>query len=92
MAQTYPDHQSQLVRLAKIEGQLGGVRRMIEERRYCIDILAQMKAIKGALKQVELGVLETHMQHCVRDALAAGDGGELDTKIAEIVNVLSRYE
>ena len=92
MRQFYPDHQGQLARLARIEGQLGGVRRMIEERRYCIDILSQIKAVVGALKQVELGVLETHMHHCVKDAVEAGDAAELEAKVAELVKVLGRIE
>ena len=88
----YPDHKAQLVRLAKIGGQLGGVRRMIEERRYCIDILAQIKAVKGALQAVELGVMESHMHHCVKDAMASNDQDELEQKVAELVQVLGRFE
>jgi CsoR family transcriptional regulator, copper-sensing transcriptional repressor len=90
--QLYPNHEAQLARLAKIEGQLRGVRRMIEERRYCIDIVSQIKAVNAALKQVQLGVLETHIHHCVKDALESQQSEVLDEKINEMVQVLGRMD
>ena len=65
----HPCHDSQVNRLRKIEGQVRGLQKMIEERRYCMDIVSQLRAVQGALKKVELGILETHLQHCVQDAL-----------------------
>ena len=88
----YPSHQDQLHRLSKIEGQLKGVRRMIEERRYCIDIIGQIRAVVGALEKVEMGVLETHVQHCVKDAITAQDSEQLQEKIDEIVTVLAKMQ
>jgi len=88
----FPDHQGQLARLSRIEGQLKGVRKMIEERRYCIDITLQIKAITAALKQVEMGVMEKHVHHCMREAVESGDATVLEQKMEEIVKVLARME
>jgi DNA-binding FrmR family transcriptional regulator len=90
MRQIYPNHESQLTRLNKIEGQLKGIRRMIEERRYCVDIIDQIKAIRGALDQVQMGVLEKHVHHCVRESVEARDGSQLEDKVEELVKVLGK--
>ena len=90
--QIYPNHEAQLARLAKIEGQLRGVRKMIEERRYCIDIVGQIKAVTAALKQVQMGVLETHIHHCVRESLETRDAELAEEKIREVVQVLGKME
>ena len=90
--QIYPNHEAQLARLARIEGQLRGVRRMIEERRYCIDIVGQIKAVTAGLKQVQMGVLEKHIHHCVRESLESQDPDLLEEKITEIVQVLGKME
>ncbi len=90
MNELYPDHSSQLRRLSRIEGQVRGIRKMVQDRRYCVDIATQIKAVKAALTQVELGVLEKHIHHCVRDAVASGDPAEIDTKIEEIVRLVGR--
>lgn len=90
MRQIFPNHESQLARLNKIEGQLKGIRKMIEERRYCVDIIDQIKAVTGALDKVQMGVLEKHVHHCVRESVEAGDGGELEEKVAELVKVLGK--
>lgn len=88
----YPNHEGQLTRLARIEGQLRGVRKMIEERRYCVDIVAQIKAINAALKQVQMGVLEKHIHHCVKESVGSDDPDLLDERIVEVVEVLGRME
>lgn len=90
MRQIFPNHESQLARLNKIEGQLKGIRKMIEERRYCVDIIDQIKAVTGALDKVQMGVLEKHVHHCVRESVEAGDGGELEEKVEELVKVLGK--
>ena len=92
MHQLFPDHKGQLARLNRIEGQIKGIRRMIEDRRYCIDIVQQVKAATAALKQVQLGLLETHIHHCVKDAVTADEPRLLDDKITEIVQVIGRME
>jgi DNA-binding FrmR family transcriptional regulator len=88
----YPDHKGQLSRLAKIDGQIRGITRMIEERRYCIDIVVQIKAVQAALKQVQMGVLEKHIHHCVSASARTDDPTELGEKIEEIVQVIGKMD
>ncbi|MBI3992349.1 MAG: metal-sensitive transcriptional regulator [Candidatus Lambdaproteobacteria bacterium] len=88
----YPSHEGQLQRLNKIQGQISGVRKMIEEHRYCMDIVAQIKAVTAALKQVQMGVLETHVHHCVMEAVSSGKPDQLDAKIEELMTALTRIE
>lgn len=92
MRQIYPNHEAQLMRLSKIEGQIKGIRRMIEERRYCIDIVQQVRAATAALEQVKLGVLESHVRHCVKDAAASDQPEALEEKLDEVMRVLARVE
>ena len=80
-----------LTRLARIEGQVRGIARMVEEDRYCIDILTQMQAIKAALKRVEVEILKTHATHCVADAIKSGSAKEQSAKFSELVELFSRY-
>ena len=90
MRHYFPDHQEQLNRLSKIDGQIKGVRKMIEERRYCVDIVAQIRAVKGALRQVEMGVLERHIHHCVKDAAVSGEGEAMESKMEELVRLFDQ--
>lgn len=92
LREIYPNHEEQLARLAKIEGQLRGVRKMIEGRRYCIDIVSQIKAVTAALRQVQMGVLEKHIHHCVVESLTSEDPASFEDKVNEIVHVLGRME
>jgi DNA-binding FrmR family transcriptional regulator len=78
-------------RLARIEGQVRGVSRMIEDDRYCIDILTQLAAIDTALEAVALKVLEEHVDHCVAAALASGDEAEANRKAAELLEAVRRF-
>ncbi|MGH3358928.1 MAG: metal-sensitive transcriptional regulator [Nocardioidaceae bacterium] len=78
-----------LRRLRRIEGQARGLQRMVEEERYCIDILTQVSAMTKALQSVSLGLLDEHLNHCVRDAAAAG-GDEADQKIQEASDAIAR--
>jgi CsoR family transcriptional regulator, copper-sensing transcriptional repressor len=77
-------------RLRKIEGQVQGVRRMIEEGRYCVDILTQLQSVTGALRKVEDGILARHLRTCVRESLAGSNRADQDRKIAEILELLGR--
>ncbi|WP_054246319.1 metal-sensitive transcriptional regulator [Rhodococcus opacus] len=79
-----------LARLRRIEGQARGLQRMVDEEKYCIDILTQISAMTKALQAVALGLLEEHISHCVDDAAAAGDRVEADVKIAEASNAIAR--
>ena len=67
----HPSHEDQLLRLKKVEGQVRGIQAMIEERRYCMDLLSQIRAVTGALRKIESGILESHLQHCVNDAITS---------------------
>jgi len=79
-----------LKRLNRIEGQIRGLVRMVEEDRYCIDVVTQIAAARAALKRVEEEVLRDHIGHCVEHAIASGDKGEQRKKIAELVDTLGR--
>jgi DNA-binding FrmR family transcriptional regulator len=80
-----------ITRLTRIEGQVRGVARMVEEDRYCIDILNQIQAVKAALKKVEEQVLKDHAAHCVAHAIASGDTRDQTQKFSELVELFSRY-
>lgn len=80
-----------LKRLARAEGQVRGVARMVEEDRYCIDILTQLAAVDTALEGVALAILDDHVKHCVAGALASGDEAEGKTKIDELLAAVRRF-
>jgi DNA-binding FrmR family transcriptional regulator len=78
-----------LKRLRRIEGQVRGLEKMVEEDKYCIDILTQVSAASRALRSVAMGLLDEHMQHCVLRA-AASDGPEADRKLKEASDAVAR--
>lgn len=77
-------------RLRRIEGQVGGVLRMIEGDRYCVDVLTQINAVRAALHKVEKQILEDHVAHCVAHAFAKGDAREQRVKVEELVETIGR--
>jgi DNA-binding FrmR family transcriptional regulator len=81
-----------LKRLSRIEGQVRGLARMIEEDRYCIDVVTQITAVRAALRRVQEEILRDHVGHCVEHAIASGDQQDQRRKIAEIMDVLARAE
>ncbi len=81
-----------LRRLRRIEGQVRGLARMVEDDRYCIDIVTQISAVRAALRRAEEEILEDHVAHCVEHAIASGDRREQRRKINELIDVLSRAE
>ena len=83
-----PDHEDNLVALRRIEGQVRGVQGMIESRKYCVDILTQIHAIKGALSRVEEKILEKHFQNCVTGALKGSSEKEKQKKMSEIIKLI----
>ena len=88
----YAPHKDQLLkRLARIEGQVRGISKMIEDDRYCIDILTQLGAVDTALEAVALKVLEEHVQHCVAGALSSGDPAQANEKSAELLAAVQRF-
>lgn len=84
------DTNGKLNRLKRIEGQVRGVAHMVEDDRYCMDILHQIAAIKSALAKVESQVLKDHAACCVAEAIASGDEGEQREKFEELVDLLER--
>ncbi|MEV5410911.1 metal-sensitive transcriptional regulator [Thermopolyspora sp. NPDC052614] len=83
------DKQAYLTRLRRIEGQIRGLQRMVDEDVYCIDILTQVSAATRALQAVALGLLEDHVRHCVADAIANG-GPEAEAKVKEASAAIAR--
>jgi DNA-binding FrmR family transcriptional regulator len=83
---------SALKRLKRIEGQVRGLARMVEEDRYCIDIVTQISAVRAALRRAEEEVLRDHVAHCVEGAIAAGNAAEQRRKIAELMDVVGRAD
>ena len=79
-----------LKRLGRIEGQVRGLARMVEEERYCIDIVTQISAVTAALRRVEEEILREHVAHCVEHAIASGNADDQRQKVAELISVLSR--
>ncbi|WP_265570866.1 metal-sensitive transcriptional regulator [Sphingomicrobium nitratireducens] len=79
-------------RLKRIEGQVRGIQKMVEDDRYCIDILTQIQAIKAAIGKVESEVLRNHARHCVRDAIASGDEDDQATKFAELIELFEKVK
>ena len=77
-------------RLKRIEGQVRGLTRMVDEDRYCIDIITQISAARAALRRVEEEILRDHIAHCVDHAIASGDREDQRKKIAELMEVVSR--
>jgi len=85
-----PSHENQLVRLKKVEGQVRGIQTMIEERRYCMDLLSQTRAVTGAMRKIESGILECHLKHCVNDAISSKSSEEAALKIKEIIRIFEK--
>lgn len=77
-------------RLKRIEGQVGGVLRMVEDDRYCIDLLTQISAVRAALHKVEEEILRDHLNHCVSVAFSSGDANDQRLKVEELVQSLGR--
>jgi len=79
-----------LNRLSRIEGQVRGIARMVEEDRYCIDVLTQVQAARAALSRVESEMLKDHLGHCIESAIVAGDAAEQRKKASELIELLER--
>ena len=88
MKKQHPSHQDNLVALRRIEGQVRGVQKMVENRKYCIDILNQIYAVKGALARVEEKIIEKHFQNCVTQAIKGSSEKEKQQKMNEILRLI----
>jgi DNA-binding FrmR family transcriptional regulator len=87
----HPCHTIDLPRLNRISGQLSGVKKMIEEERYCPDILTQLRAIRSAIKGLEANILERHLNHCIAEGLNTDDPSNVQHKIDELKDLFKRY-
>ncbi len=79
-----------LNRLRRIEGQVRGVARMVEEDRYCIDVMTQLRAVRAALAKVESELLKGHLDHCIESAIVSGDQTEQRRKAAELIQLMDQ--
>lgn len=82
--------QKALTRLKRLEGQVRGIAKMIEEDRYCVDVLNQTSAIRAALKGVEKLIIEDHAQHCIEHAIQSGNVDDQRKKFSELVQIVNR--
>lgn len=80
--------QEALTRLKRIEGQIKGIQRMVEEEKYCVDVINQINAVRRALEQVALGVMKRHVDSCVSDAIKKDKAGE---KVEELMETIDRF-
>ena len=85
------DRDALVRRLHRIEGQVRGIERMIEEDRYCIDVLTQISAVTTALESVAFRILDGHVNHCVAGALASGDPAQAEEKSRELLEAVHRF-
>jgi CsoR family transcriptional regulator, copper-sensing transcriptional repressor len=79
-----------IARLKRIEGQIGGLIRMVDEDRYCVDVLTQINAVRAALHKVEEQILRDHVAHCVADAFTSGNVVEQTRKVEELITTIGR--
>jgi len=77
-------------RLSRVEGQVRGIARMVEEERYCIDVLTQLRAVRSALARVESEMLKDHLGHCIERSIQGGDPDDQRQKAAELIELLER--
>jgi CsoR family transcriptional regulator, copper-sensing transcriptional repressor len=85
----YTDNKQGLqIRLRRIEGQVRGLQRMVDDDQYCIDVLTQVSSVTAALRAVGMGLLDDHVRHCVADSIASGDG---EAKIEELMAAVTRF-
>jgi len=91
MKRDFSMHSEELPRLKRIEGQIQGIQRMIEEKRYCIDILTQLSAVVGAIMKVKENILTRHLETCVHRSLSKGSRRDREEKIKEVITLLSKF-
>lgn len=86
------DSEATIKRLKRIEGQVRGIAKMLEEDRYCIDVLHQMQAVKAALARAESEVLKTHAASCVAEAITSGDKEAQQEKVSELIDLFDKLK
>ena len=90
MSESHPDHTAECRRIKRIIGQLEGVLKMLEDRRYCVDILNQTKAIGSAIHSLEAVILERHINHCLHAALSSDDVDAQNQKVQELISLFKK--
>ena len=86
----HPSHEAELVRINRILGQVAGIKKMVEEHRYCMDIISQIRAARSALKSVERNILKTHLQNCVVQSFCSEM--ERENKIKELTQLFEHFD
>jgi len=87
----HPSHRDDLPRLKKIEGQVKGIQKMIDQGRYCVEILTQLNSVVGAIRKVEEHILARHLRSCVLDSLGERDRGASEKKVEEMIDLLGKF-
>ena len=87
-----PCHKAETKKLNRISGQIEGIKKMIDDGRYCPDILTQLRAARSAIRSVEASVLEKHLQSCVHDAIVSDEDKIAQEKIDELITLFKRYD
>lgn len=88
----HPDHSKEAVRIKRVRGQLDGILKMIENRKYCPDIMIQVRAAKSAIQAIEHSILKTHMASCVSEVLYEKDEKKTNVKIEELIKLIERHK
>ncbi len=86
----HPDHSAQLAKLNRISGQLEGVKKMIHDQRYCVDIMTQLKAVQAATKSVEASILKLHLESCIQNTFNSTNEEDKETKIEELLSLFKK--
>ena len=87
---THPDHSSEFSRLNRMSGQIDGIKKMIADKRYCVEILTQLKAVQSAARAVEGSILKRHIEACVKDAFDGKNASDRDEKINELLRLFKK--
>ncbi len=92
MTDNPPGHSHEIKKLNRVAGQLEGIRKMIEDGRYCTEIITQLRAARAAIRNLEASILETHLHHCVTDAMLSGNKQSAAKKIEELKDMFKRFD
>jgi len=87
----HPDNSKELPRLKKIAGQINGIQKMIEDKRYCVEILQQLGAVKSAINSLQANLLETHLTNCIKEAFELKKDSDIEEKINELKEIFKKY-
>ena len=86
----HPDHTKHLPRINRVIGQLEGIKKMVDNKRYCPDIMVQLKAVSSAVKSIETQILKTHLEHCIKDVFNQNNKLDQEDKINELLDLFKK--